>query len=677
MGKNRNLTRPASVLGGMAQARRLGSVTRGGMLWLGVIALFTACTTERAPSGPNATQSTTALAQVEPGRIVIAARPELAVFSYDPPNARMESAGEGAGTAVRKVLDTPRIGQPHLEAAVGILEFTLTPFAAAYGAVSATQQRLPADKLALAAQDVEQALRSNASSEALRDRVADAARLKTHRLLVCAGSASAVQVSPVPVSAVLEVAVEQLRLKAAKGDSSQYVLQIDARARLLRSADGAVLVDRAYSYESGPAMFIDWSRQGGLEAVARTGYQSLAEQIAGDIFQPVVEPPLLIGPGQKHTSLRSSARLSFCATGIQFGACPLTPALSHGEGFLRTRSCVAPLNSGRTRSTASPEPFKRGRRWNASLPVCARSGSKRTAGIHPLKGEAFQGKGKVVLCQAAPTEPAPPKEQPTTRKLPTNVVELAVEKVAVVEVYSGHTDELLRGPVPVPGVQDSTDAERETDWAVDGLENDRNFVVQVAAGAAAIPIGLWENTVGAALGSWHKKTAELALALRPLPEREHFAEAVTDEVARCLRSHVINPVRRTEEPPRLIVPRANETRATTSTGPPTDCPLALQIQVVNTTLAGKHQNSRSRALCVEIQATVLRTSDGQELYSRPVIYRSVARSLKDWAAADAKLFRQELKMCSQQSAQAVSEELIRRGFVTPGGSPLDGKAPGR
>jgi hypothetical protein len=86
--------------------------------------------------------------------------------------------------------------------------------------------------------------------------------------------------------------VEQLRLEVVKAGKSEYTLRIEARARLLRGSDGAVLLDKPYQYKSGPALFIDWARHGGVDGVAQTAYQSIAERIAEDIFKPASERPL-------------------------------------------------------------------------------------------------------------------------------------------------------------------------------------------------------------------------------------------------------------------------------------------------------------------------------------------------------------------------------------------------
>ena len=275
------------------------------MWWLGAVALFTACTTERPPLRPRGVPGEVALAELNPGAIMVVSSPQTAEVGCDPPNDRMEYASEGAATAARNVLNTPHLGHEQLEAVVGVLEVAAAPFAAAYGAISASQQRVPPDKLSQAELDLREAMRASAGSAALREKVAGAARQKTSRVLVCAASVSAVPASQVPASAVLELAVEQLRLEAVKIGKSEYTLRIEARARLLGGSDDAVLLDRPYQYKSGPALFIDWARFGSVDGVAQTGYQSLAERIAEDIFQPALEPPLLLGPGHKHAAASS------------------------------------------------------------------------------------------------------------------------------------------------------------------------------------------------------------------------------------------------------------------------------------------------------------------------------------------------------------------------------------
>ncbi len=107
------------------------------------IAIFAGCTPERSASSPSpAPQSKVDMAVLEPGIIVITSRSNMATVQVDPPNRRIEPMSEGAADATRSFLNTPNLGNPQLEAGVGVVQFALSPFAAAYGAISASRSRL-------------------------------------------------------------------------------------------------------------------------------------------------------------------------------------------------------------------------------------------------------------------------------------------------------------------------------------------------------------------------------------------------------------------------------------------------------------------------------------------------------------------------------------------------------
>ena len=617
--ENGKAMKTTSIVGGAHHTTAVAVLAHEVLWYLGVATLLTACSTARPPSVPRAPQATVSLAQLDPGTIVITSRPELAAISVDPPDSRMESAGEGAGDAIRSVLNTPNLGHPQLEAAVGVIEFAAVPFAGAYGAISGAFERLPSDEVSDLEHNLVEAIKANAGSEVLRDKVADVARLTTCRRLICAPCLSAVPASQLAASAVLDLAVEQLRLKVAKPGRSEYILCIDARARLRRAADGEILLDKSYQYQSGPTLWIDWARLGGLAGVVQTGYHSLAEQIAGDIFRPVSEPPLLIGPGQKHSSLRTIEGLAMQRRG------DLTP-----PGF---DTDLLQFTAPRLQRLWALE---RGDDWDE------------------------------VRWQ-------PVREYPVVEAHTLRFVSLVEDDVTGIEVYAGRPDQLLRLSTPDSGPGDKSGVPSDTEWALDGLENDRNSVVQLVACLAAVPMGLWEQTLGAVRLRSLEKTEKVAQALAAIPAQRHFPGELADEVARCLRSQVVNPVRRPEEPLEFALTILAEAQVPGWAGPwsSSASPLALHVQLVDAKLIGKHRNSRSRALCVELKATLIRTSDGQEVYSRPIVYRSSTKRLKEWAASDAMLFRQELGACSRQAAQALTRELIGRGFVTQGpGAPV-------
>jgi len=227
--------------------------------------------------------------------------------------------------------------------------------------------------------------------------------------------------------------------------------------------------------------------------------------------------------------------------------------------------------------------------------------------------------------------------------------------------------------LPSPAKEPTTEPENQsnTEYALDGLENDRNSVVQIASCLAVVPMGLWEHTFGA-LGKHSRDQAEkLAATLNSVAVQGHFEDRLAEAVVASLRPRVLEAVRRNEEP--LTLSLAKQTGAGSAGPPPptpaTPAPNALEIEVLNTALSGKRANSSSRALTVLMRVTVIRTSDGQELYSCPVRYRSANKKLKDWAASDGQPLREELNECTRQTADALAQELIKRGFVTTKPSP--------
>src|SRR5689334_7065065 len=89
----------------------------------------------------------TPLATLEPGVVVVSSAREAANCSFEKAIGRVESPAEGAGEAVATVLKTPTLGNPQLEAAVGVVQFAFTPFAAGYGAITAGHRKLTTEQL--------------------------------------------------------------------------------------------------------------------------------------------------------------------------------------------------------------------------------------------------------------------------------------------------------------------------------------------------------------------------------------------------------------------------------------------------------------------------------------------------------------------------------------------------
>jgi hypothetical protein len=100
-----------------------------------------------------------------------------------------------------------------------------------------------------------------------------------------------------------------------------------------------------------------------------------------------------------------------------------------------------------------------------------------------------------------------------------------------------------------------------------------------------------------------------------------------------------------------------------------DAGTALEIRVQSAGLTGKSGINPTLALGVEARATLLRTSDGRELYSCPMQYRSQGRKFNEWGAHDAELFREELRKCYHDLGAAMVEQLVGRGVVPPDRTP--------
>ncbi|MGH7968847.1 MAG: hypothetical protein ACREIC_08995, partial [Limisphaerales bacterium] len=80
---------------------------------------------------------------------------------------------------------------------------------------------------------------------------------------------------------ILEARVDDLRLERAGLGEGSYRQRIRTHARVLRATDGEICFERSAEYRSDTALFLDWTLEGAVEAVAETGYRALARYYVG------------------------------------------------------------------------------------------------------------------------------------------------------------------------------------------------------------------------------------------------------------------------------------------------------------------------------------------------------------------------------------------------------------
>jgi hypothetical protein len=518
--------------------------------------------------GPNASP----LLRIQPGPIAISAAPQPARFSFDAPSGKATTASESAANAAAATLETPRIGNAQIEAVVGVLQFVASPFVAGYAAIRGGHAQLNADQLAGAERDLVAALTEMAQQKHFEQAVKDVGKEETHRELV--------EVKP-PLGSIggtLETRVEELRLYRAGKSDKTFKLLMKCRVSLARASDGAVVYTQPFQYQSGEALFVDWTREDGLASVARTGYRAMALQAGERIFSPPASEPILLGTGQKYPSL--------------------------------------------------PRGFGRPEFYSAALQVTQRSESA----------------------------------DPSVR-----FVNFQVSEAGTVEVFSKSAAQGLEIRGPEAKQELVPNAQTDTEYAIDGLVNHPNFVVQIAGCVGAIPLGLWEHTVGALHGGSDEAVQAAEAVVRANSRLQPIAPALALAIAKDLRP-------RTSETVLCTVPDSGDSAAIAdasshelalaSAGGQTPT-TRLELRLDRVALEGKHARNPKLTLKLNLLATLIRASDGQELCTWPVVYRGASLRLKDWAARDARALSENLDQCRQEIAAAITDELVVNQFVAP------------
>lgn len=250
-----------------------------------------------------ADNSTDDLLQLEPGPIGVISTTRPALWSCDLPRGQVQRPAQAAHDAAQAVLELPAI-DPHIDLLLSAVGVVGAPVAAMVSGLHASRAYLPANRLTEVQAGLFAAMTNMAQQHHLCEAIVAAGQVSRARRFVLLAAADATGAAPFDqqrVASVLETSVTELRLERLGSGDASFALRIEARARLLRQADAAVLSDTTFTYQTPPDLFLDWALNRGepFEKCARTGYRQIANQILATIHRQTGEALLLVGSGQK------------------------------------------------------------------------------------------------------------------------------------------------------------------------------------------------------------------------------------------------------------------------------------------------------------------------------------------------------------------------------------------
>ncbi len=238
-------------------------------------------------------------ARCQLGTVGVVAPATPASFGFDKSDGRINYADDRAGLVAHNILSFEPIPHPWLAVIPSALETIVAPVAAGGAALEAEKRKLPPAKFEACEERVSQALTEAAGQSRLKVRILQVAAEKGRRQLVPFDRNRTAQPH---VDTILEPQIEELRLERIGRSDASFVLRVRARVSLIDSANANILYDEPFEYVSGTALFLDWSMDQSLAAVADTACDELADQIVGRLFSEPVDGPILLGAGFKRPS---------------------------------------------------------------------------------------------------------------------------------------------------------------------------------------------------------------------------------------------------------------------------------------------------------------------------------------------------------------------------------------
>jgi len=274
--------------------------------------------------------------------------------------------------------------------------------------------------------------------------------------------------------------------------------------------------------------------------------------------------------------------------------------------------------------------------------------------------------------------------EPHSSRLSIRTVSYRIPDPGILGIFSTGNVAHVVMQRPLTRDQATSEALDDVTQMFEGFIDNPNMGVALPAIAVVIPISLSKQGAALVRGlsprTLRDAEAKLSAAANETRPHEELAVQVVQQLAPQTSQRVMlvrQPLPPGAEEDAALMPCAARGTLAGLTGGHTasgyllsqGANTAVEIHVEEARLVGKEGINPRLALCVEARATVLRSRDGQQLYSCPVQYRSQGRHFTEWAADDARLFREELQKCYHDLSTIMVKQLVNRGVVPPDDQP--------
>ena len=159
---------------------------------------------------------------------------------------------------------------------------------------------------------------------------------------------------------------------------------------------------------------------------------------------------------------------------------------------------------------------------------------------------------------------------------------------------------------------------------------------------AVLPVGaLVGGVVGGAQGTPKAEVEAAEKALLKAFAEMNFQETVRREVVSAARKNTRHSVVNADE-------RGSNSHADS----------VLEVNVLAAGISGSGEKNAPLAMFLRVRVRLLGMPDRSTLYEHTWVHTSGARPFNDWAAQDARAFRQELSTASRAVAESIVEEIF-------------------